>query len=207
MATDETLTVYSDFVCPFCYLGRASLRQYLDRTDEPPEYEWALFDLRGYKRRPDGTLKEDVEDGKDDEYFAQVRENVTKLREKYDVEMVPLDEVSDVDSWNAQQAALYVRQSYPNKFDPFYDAVFDALWKDGRDIGDPDVLAEIGDSVDIDPGEIRDAIADPQLGSELEAAFEAAQQRGVSGIPTFVYDGHAARGAVPPEHLARLVGQ
>jgi predicted DsbA family dithiol-disulfide isomerase len=35
--------------------------------------------------------------------------------------------------------------------------------------------------------------------------FAAAQRRGVTGVPTFVADGHAARGAVPPEQLERLV--
>jgi predicted DsbA family dithiol-disulfide isomerase len=35
--------------------------------------------------------------------------------------------------------------------------------------------------------------------------FEAAKQRGITGVPTFAYDGHAARGAVPPEHLRRLI--
>jgi len=32
------------------------------------------------------------------------------------------------------------------------------------------------------------------------------RERGVTGVPTFAYDGHAARGAVPPEQLERLVG-
>jgi len=33
----------------------------------------------------------------------------------------------------------------------------------------------------------------------------AAQRQGVTGVPTFAYDGHAARGAVPPAHLERLI--
>ena len=204
----ETLSVYSDFVCPFCYLGRESLREYAAETDDPPEVQWELFDLRGYKRAPDGSIQDDVDDGKDEDYFDQVRENVARLQEEYDAEMVSLDTIGEVDSWNAQQAALFVRQTEDEEtFTAFYDAVFDALWQEGRDIGDPDVLSDIAEGVGIDPDAVRDATEDPQLESELKSEFEAAQKRGITGIPTFVYDGHAARGAVPPEHLTRLMGE
>ena len=190
---------------PFCYLGKAAMEQYLDETDDPPEVEWRFYDLRGYKRGPDGRIDHDVEDGKDDDYFAQVRENVERLKDEYDAEMT-LDYSLDVDSWDAQQAALYVRRNYDEEtFLEFHEAVFTALWQDGRDIGDRDVLAEIGEAVGIDPDEIRAATEDEDLEADLREKFEQAQRAGVSGIPTFAYEGHAARGAIPPEQFRRLV--
>lgn len=203
---DDTIAVYSDFVCPFCYLGRASLREYLAETEDAPDVEWRVFDLRGYKRGPDGEIQEDVADGKDEDYFADVRDNVQRLRDEYDVEMLGLDDVPDVDSWDAQQAALYVKQTDDDEtFSGFYNALFDAYWQDGREIDDPDVLADVADAVGISGTEVRNAIADDQLAEELRERFEDAKDLGISGIPTFVYDDHAARGAVPPAQLKRLV--
>jgi len=205
------VTVYSDFVCPFCYLGRASLRQYRDERAERdlPEVsvEWQFFDLRGHKRGPDGEIRDDVEDGKDEDYYDQVRENVDRLREEYDAgEMLEFDEVHDADSWDAQQAALYVKQSYDlDTFRAFYDAVLEAHWEESREIDDLDTLVELAESVGVDGEEIRDAVDDETLAEELEAQFETARERGVTGVPTFVADGHAARGAVPPAHLRRLL--
>ncbi|MFB6135871.1 MAG: DsbA family protein [Halobacteriaceae archaeon] len=204
--TDDTLTVFSDFVCPFCYLGRASLRRYLEEAADPPEVEWQFFDLRGYQRGPDGRLRDDVEDGKDEEYFEQVRENVDRLRERYGVEMVDLDAVPDADSWDAQQAALHVRQTRePETFEAFYHGLFDALWRDARDVSDPDVLADVAAEAGADPAAVRDAVDDERLEADLRSRFEEAEDLGVTGIPTFVYGGHAARGAVPPAQLRRLV--
>jgi predicted DsbA family dithiol-disulfide isomerase len=203
----DDLVVYSDYVCPFCYLGKAAMERYREETDDPPKVEWRFYDLRGYKRDESGELREDVDDGKDDDYFAQVRENVERLKDRYDVEM-DLDLSTDVDSWNAQQAELYVRQTEGEEtFLTFHEALFEALWQEGRDIGDPDVLAEVAEEVEagLDPDEIRDATADETLEAELRERFEQAQQAGVSGIPTFVYEGHAARGAIPPEQFERLV--
>jgi len=198
-ASDDAVTVYSDYVCPFCYLGRASLYQYLESSEDPPAVEWHPFDLRGYKRGPDGEIRDDVDDG-------QVRENVARLREEYDVEMREFDELPDVDSWDVQKVAVYVRGSYDEEtFHEFNDAVFDAYWQDARDIGDPDVIAEIAASVGVPAEEVRDAIADETLEEELRSRFEAAQEAGVTGVPTFVYDEHGARGAVPPSQLERLI--
>ena len=204
----ETLTVYADPICPFCYLGRASLETYLDSTDDPPEIRWRQFDLQGYKRAPDGTVREDVDDGKDEAYFEQAKQNVERLREKYDVEMCDFEDVPDVDSWDAQQASLFVEQTAsPETFRAFYEGLFAAYWRDGRNIEDPGVLATLAEDAGIDPESIRAAIDDQTLESELRERFAEGQQLGISGVPTFVYGEHAARGAVPPEHLARLVGE
>ena len=202
---EDRLTVFSDYVCPFCYLGKAAMEEYLEEAEDPPEVEWHVFDLRGYKRNPDGSIDHDVDDGKDDDYFEQVRENVERLKDRYDVDMT-LDYSLDVDSWDTQKVALYVEQAYEEgTFAEFHERTFEALWQDGRDIGDPDVLADIAEGVGVLGDEVRDAIEDDQLEAEMKQRFEEAKQRGVSGIPTFAYDGHAARGAVPPEQLQRLV--
>ncbi|WP_049902662.1 DsbA family oxidoreductase [Halococcus agarilyticus] len=212
----DTLTMYADYVCPFCYLGEASLEQYREGRDDPLDVEWHPFDLRSRERGPDGEIDPTADSGKDDEYYEQARENVRRLQEEYDVEM-SLEIAEDVDSKHAQQAALFVREEYPEAFAAFHERVFDALWQDERDIGDPDVLAEIAADIDagdgptddegaeIDVDALRAAIDDPEREAALEERFREAQQTGVTGVPTFAYGGHAARGAVPPEHLRRLI--
>lgn len=203
-ANDETITVYSDYVCPFCYLGRRSLSRYQETRDERLEVVWHPFDLRAGVRGPDGEIDHDVDDGKDEEYFEQARQNVRRLQERYDVEMT-LEVATDVDSLPAQTASVHVREAHPDRWLAFDEAIFDALWREGRDVGDPDVLAELAADVGLDPGEIRDAIRDEALRERLHQQFDEARRQGITGVPTFVYDGHEARGAVPPEHLERLV--
>ena len=201
----ESLTVYSDYVCPFCYLGRESLARYQTERDEPLEIEWRPFDLRRGKRNPDGSIDHAVDDGKDDAYFEQARQSVRRLQEKYDLEMAQ-ELAVEVDSYNAQLAAYYVDQHHPYEtWLAFDEAILDALWEEGRDIGDADVLVDLAEEVGIDPDEILAALDDESLRETLEGEWSQAQQDGITGVPTFGYDGHAARGAVPPEQLQRLV--
>ncbi|WP_121822891.1 DsbA family oxidoreductase [Halostella salina] len=200
-----TVTVYSDYVCPFCYLGRKSLAQYQETRDGDLAIDWHPFDLRAGKRGPDGAIDHSVDDGKDDDYYEEAKRNVQRLQEEYGVEMTT-EIATDIDSLDAQVASYYVREHYPQETWLTFDwAIFDALWQDGRDIGDEAVLTELAADSGVDPDEVRSAIADDQLRESVREQFDAARQQGVRGVPTFVYQGHAARGAVPPEQLERLV--
>jgi len=203
--TDERITVYSDYVCPFCYLGRESLKRYQDTREDELEIDWRPFDLRSGKRNPDGSIDHSVDDGKDEDYYEQAKEGVRRLQEKYDVEM-ELDLASDVDSLPAQIVSYHVKESYDyGTWLDFDVAVFEALWQEGRDIGDESVLVEIAEAVGVDPDDVHSALDDDSLRQTVHEQFSAAQQQGITGVPTFAYEGYAARGAVPPEHLERLV--
>jgi predicted DsbA family dithiol-disulfide isomerase len=203
-ATTDRIEIYADYVCPFCYLGTRSLEQYREGRDEPLDVEWHPFDLRSGKRNADGSIDHDVDDGKGEDYYEQARQNVRRLQEEYGVEMAQ-EIATDVDSLNAQVASWYVKQEYPEQWAEFDEGIYTALWQDGRDIGDVEVLADLAADAELPVDEIRDAIADDGIRAELEDRFAEAQQKGVTGVPTFVSDGHAARGSVPPEHLERLV--
>lgn len=203
---DDQITVYSDYVCPFCYLGRQSLEMYQASREQPLEIDWHPFDLRSQKRGPDGEIDNSVDDGKDEEYYDQVRQNVAQLKQQYDAdEMLSLDDLPDVDSLNAQVASYYVKTEYPDQWLAFDEAVFEALWVDGRDVGDVDVLVDLAGDVGLAGEEIREAVADEELRDRLHELFTDAQRHRITGVPTFAYDDHAARGAVPPKHLERLV--
>ena len=196
--------VYADYVCPFCYLGYASFDRFRAAREEPVEADWHPFDLRAGKRDEDGSIDHSVDDGKDEDYYEEARKNVRRLADRYGVEMA--QEIrKDVDSYDAQRVAWRARDDHPEVFEAFHRSVFDALWEDGRDIGDREVLEDLAAEAGLPDGYVGDVLADESSEAALEDAFRAAQQRGVSGVPTYVADGHAARGAVPPEQLRRLV--
>lgn len=202
--TAGPLVVYADYVCPFCFLGYESLNRYQESRATPVAVEWHPYDLRSGQRDSDGEVDPSVDNGKDEEYYENARRNVERLADQYGVEMKQsLDRT--VDSFDAQRVAYAAADEHPEAFEAFHRGVFDALWRDGRDIGDPAVLEEIALDAELPDGFVTGTLGSEASREAVESAFTAAQSRRITGVPTFLYGEHAARGAVPPDHLRRLV--
>jgi predicted DsbA family dithiol-disulfide isomerase len=131
---DEALVVFSDYVCPFCYLGKASLEKYMESSG---------------------------------------------------VEMT-LELSRDVDSWHAHKVALWMRDHAEDAtFEAFNDLVFDALWQDARDIGDPEVLVDLAEEVGVDEALVREAVSSEAIETRINKAMAESREMGIRGVPAF----------------------
>jgi 2-hydroxychromene-2-carboxylate isomerase len=75
------------------------------------------------------------------------------------------------------------------RFDAYVDAVFRALWVDGRPLGEPAAVAALLTTIGIDPAAFMSLVGDPAVKDELKRRTEAAVGRGMFGAPTmFVGD-------------------
>jgi Predicted dithiol-disulfide isomerase involved in polyketide biosynthesis len=200
----DSITVYADYVCPFCYLGRSSLETFRTRREEPLDVSWQPFDLRANKRGADDEILDGVDDAKGEEYYNQAKRNVQRLQQQYDVEMAQ-DLATNVDSWTAGVASLFVRERHPDDWEAFDNALYRALWVDGRDIGSRDVVTGVAADVGLDSDAVETALSESTWEDNYRNSITDSRENGISGVPTFVYDDRTARGAVPPEQLSRLV--
>lgn len=75
------------------------------------------------------------------------------------------------------------------KMIPFAIAAYEALWRDGRNLGHSDVLADVCRTVGVDPDRFFAAIAGEQVKQRLKANNDELVRRGGYGVPTFFVDG------------------
>lgn len=199
----DTVTIFYDYVCPFCYLGRKSLEQYQETREESLRIDWHPFDLQASRRGPDGKLQ--GSSGMGDEHFEKVKENVRDLQEEYGAEMNTYD-AREIDSLNAQIASFYIKKNHQyEKWLEFDRSIFDALWKEEKDIGKKERILELAEKTGIGTEEVEEALEDESLRKKITEKFDEAREHGVSGVPTFLYEGETARGAAPPEKLKQLI--
>jgi 2-hydroxychromene-2-carboxylate isomerase len=74
-------------------------------------------------------------------------------------------------------------------------AIFAAHWGEGRDIGEPEQVAEIAEALGIDRMRLLEALADPAIKQRLKDRTEAAIERGVFGSPFMFVDDEPFWGA------------
>jgi predicted DsbA family dithiol-disulfide isomerase len=86
-----------------------------------------------------------------------------------------------------------------------HDALFKAYFVDAKNIGDPDALVEIAQSVGLPADKAREVIEKRTHKAAVDADWEKSRQYGVTGVPTFVHDGRGVVGAQPYEALEGLL--
>lgn len=168
------ITVFSDYVCPFCYLEEPDLARVREEYGDRVEVDW-----RAYELRPDPVPTLDP----DGEYLHRV----------WDASVYPMARSLGMTlrlppvqprSRKALEAAEFARER--GKFDAMHTALFKAFFEDGRDIGDEAVLLEVGESVGLGRAELRAALEEGRYTEKVVADEELARRIDVASVPTML---------------------
>lgn len=198
---EARVVVWSDYVCPFCYLETPVLAAVQEEFGDRLDVEWRAFELR-----PEPVPTLDPESGYLDDIWSRA---VLPMAEERDV---PLERPPvQPRSRKALEAAEFARRE--GRFEAMHRALFRAFFREGRDLGDVDVLAEIGEEAGLDPDELREALAEERHTEKVLRDQVEARERGVDGVPAlFVVPGAAeldeaevVAGAQPLEQVRKAV--
>jgi predicted DsbA family dithiol-disulfide isomerase len=86
-----------------------------------------------------------------------------------------------------------------------HDALYRAYFVDARNIGDPEILVEIAQSVGLSAAEARAVLTERRFKDGVDADWAKSRAYGVTGVPTFVAGRYGVVGAQPYETLAQLL--
>lgn len=198
---EARVVVWSDYVCPFCYLETPVLDAVREQFGDRVEVEWRAFELR-----PEPVPTLDPDSGYLDDIWSRAVRPMAEERE------VPLERPPvQPRSRKALEAAEFARRE--DRFEAMHRALFRAFFREGRDLGDVDVLAEIGEEVGLDPDELRRALAEDRYAEKVLEDQVEARERGVDGVPAlFVVpageeldEAEVVAGAQPVERVREAV--
>ncbi|WP_375267383.1 DsbA family oxidoreductase [Planktotalea sp.] len=200
------LDIISDPICPWCFIGKTLLDRALEAEPEHPfEIEWHPFQLnpdmpmegmdrREYLERKFGGKEAAVK------VYAQIDQHARDVGLELDLGGIK----RTPNTLNAHRlihwAGIEQRQSM------IVSAMFRAYFKEGRDISDVEVLADLADTCGMDASLVQRLLAtDEDLEGirEKDAGF---RKMGVNSVPTFIIAGqHAVPGAQSPEMWRKVI--
>ena len=169
------ITVYTDYVCPYCLLAEKLIREAMNGKDL--RIRWRPFELR-----PDPVPTLRVED----EYLPTVwRNSVYPMAERLGVPIV-LPRISPQPrTTKAFEAFAFAEQR--GLGDEFSMRALRAFFQEERDIGDVDVLASLAQDIGLDGDEVRRALQEGAFArTHQEALKHAREEAHVTAVPTIV---------------------
>ncbi|HID66780.1 MAG TPA: DsbA family oxidoreductase [Roseibacterium sp.] len=200
------LDIFSDPICPWCYIGWANLARAMEaRPNHPFTIEWHPFQLNP-EMAAEGVDRRAYLEGK----FGG-RDGAVKAYAPVAVKAEEAGLVMNLDGIkrtpNTLNAHLLIHWAgIEGRQTPTVLALFRAYFVDGRDIGDIATLLDIAQSVGLERdmiAKLYDSGADAEA---IQARDTHARARGVQAVPTFlVASQHAVPGAQPPEAWEQII--
>ena len=183
------VTVYSDYICPFCYVGNHRLQRLRDSYEL--KINWCFLEIH-----PETSAQSEPIDSLDypSEQWQQLLTNLERIAQE---EQIPLSKLEFIT--NSKDALLLSEASKKCGKEIFYrlhDALFHAYFVGQENIGDRNVLREIASSCGIDEHIIDDAWEDRQYQQTLLNNYQLARNHDIQSVPSFIFGKRVLTGVV-----------
>ncbi|MBE9568334.1 MAG: DsbA family protein [Proteobacteria bacterium] len=194
------VTVYSDYICPFCYVGHHRLQRLRDSYEL--KINWCFLEIH-----PETSAEGEPIDSLDypSQQWQQMMDNLKRVAREEDI---PLSELSFIT--NSRDALLLSEACKQEGREIFYDVhekLFTAYFVEGRNIGNRDVLIDIAKTCKVSEETIESAWSDEKHQQRLAANFDSARQHDVQSVPSFVFGEKVLTGVVSEEAFRKAAVQ
>ncbi|MCG8277045.1 DsbA family oxidoreductase [Stenotrophomonas sp. NLF4-10] len=204
------IDIWSDVVCPWCWIGKHRFRRALELMgDKAPQVEvhWHPFLLDPEADATPVPLRQ--------AYAAKfggaerAGQMLAQTQDTARAEGLPMDfERGQVRVTTLPAHRLLWLAGREGVQDAVGEALFRAHFAEGRNLADPQVLAEAAAAGGIPAGRVQAMLASDEGLAEVRAGLGQAQALGIQSVPTFVIDGrYAVQGAQPPEVFAQVLAK
>ncbi len=201
MENKMKIEIWSDVVCPFCYIGKRKFETALEQFADKDNIEviW-----KSYQLMPDMVTdpnkkvyqlvseKHGVPLEQSKTMHAQMELNAKAVGLEYN-----FDKAIPANTFKAHQLIQFAKAN--GKHEEAEEVLFRSYFTEGKNIDDLNTLLEIGSSIGLDKAALKTALENGDYVSHVKADISEAQQVGVRGVPFFVLNRkHAVSGAQEP---------
>ena len=194
--------IWSDVVCPFCYMGKRRFENALDSFEHKKDVQvvWRSFQLDPDIRPAPGLSifdylaeRKGIPASESRRLHAGLTATAAKLGLSYN-----FDKVVVANTFDAHRVTHLARERGVQH--AMEERLFAAYFTEGRNIADVDTLAVVGAEAGLDPAEIRQMVSENRYANEVRSDAREAAELGADGVPFYVFNrAYAVSGAQPSE--------
>ncbi|QDP99951.1 DsbA family oxidoreductase [Lysinibacillus fusiformis] len=191
------IKAYSDFICPFCFLGKGPLDEIVKEKDV--EVEWMPFELRP-------TPYPKIDPWKEPEKLGSWDSFILPTAKKLGIEM-RLPRVSPHPYTHlAFEGYQFAKEQ--GKGNEFHHRVFTAFFQEEQNIEDIEVLTQLSSEVGLSKDDFKEAILSGKYRKTHQDAIKHAyEDANITAVPTLIIGDEVIQGLASKERLAQIVDQ
>lgn len=183
------LTVFSDYICPFCYVGHHRLMRLRDEYDL--KINWCFIEIHpetSAEGEPVASLEYPSEQ------WNQLMQNLEAVAKEEGIAMA--DHTFTTNSKDALLLSEAAKEQGREKFYDLHEKLFAAFFVDSRNIGDRNVLCELAADSGIDNEVIESAWQEEKYRQRILSSYHAARQHEIQAVPSFIFGERKLTGVV-----------
>ena len=185
-----TIEIWSDVMCPFCYIGKRKFERALAQF---PQREQVNIVWKSFQLNPDlvtdatkNTTEHLAESkGWTLDYAKGMTQHVSQLAEQVGL-TYDFDKAVVANSFDAHRFSAFAKTKGCQ--DAAEERLFSAYFTEGRNTADHATLAELGEDIGLNAAEIQAMLNSNAFVDEVKQDIHEAQQYGIRGVPFFLFD-------------------
>ncbi len=182
--------IWSDVMCPFCYIGKRKFEQALEQFPGKGqvEVEWKSFQLNPeMKTEPSKTINEYLAEHKGISVAQakQMNDRVTAMAAEVGLQY-DFSKAVVANSFDAHRLSHFAKRH--GRQDAMEERLFKAYFTEGKNTADRETLAALAVEVGLDEVEIRTMLSGSEFSDDVNRDIYEANQVGARGVPFFVFD-------------------
>jgi len=194
--TKLKVIAYSDYICPFCYIGYHRIEKL--KKEYNLDVEWRPFEIHPETPKRGASIDElPFPKG----YLEMAFANVKRLADEDGLTLKFAEKLPN------SRLALYISEfaRKKGKFEEFHKLVLEAYWLEGKDIGDKSLLLDLAESVGLNKNEIENYLDTDEPFKILQKTLKELRKYGINGVPTFNIEERLIVGAQPYETFKKVI--
>ncbi|MCW9716258.1 DsbA family oxidoreductase [Avibacterium sp. 21-594] len=201
------IDIFSDYACPFCYIGKRHLEQALAQFEhaEAVQVHHKAYELypQASKQVENSTQQRiEYKYGKTPQGALNMIRGIEQMAQKAGIDM-DYEQVQNTNMFDAHRLTKLAAQL--GKESEAVERLFRAYFIDHFALSDHANLIQVGEEIGIDGERIRQMLDSDEFADAVRADEQEAQQLGVQAVPYFRINGVPVAGSVPSAHFLNLL--
>lgn len=194
--------IWSDVVCPFCYIGKKRLEAAAEQAGVELEVHWHSFELD-----PDAPVRQEISNserlalkyGRTVAEVEEMQRNIAKMAAEEGIEF-NWENANSGNSFNAHRI-IHLAQSH-GLGNEAEEAFFFSYMTQGLPIGERETIEDVASRIGLNPVEVDDVLDSDEYADFVKFDQEVArEQLKVTGVPFFVFDQRVALAGAQPREV------